>query len=138
MINCFGMKFIFQFGMKTAFNIEGNLEIVKDGRSFLTSKRIDLLKIIKQKGSINAASKELRMSYQQAWHYIKEMNEIAPLPLVVRQRGGINGGGAVITKFGEKSIKEFESLCEAHNHFKTDKTDNLWLCFFNPVIQINE
>lgn len=116
--------------MKRKFYIEGNLEIVKNGQRFLTSKRIALLKLVKQKGSINAASKELKMSYQQAWHFIKEMNEISPLPLVIRQRGGSNGGGAILTRFGETAIKEFERLSEAHNHFKDDETEKLRLCFF--------
>lgn len=116
--------------MKQTFCIQGDLEIVKNGQLFLTSKRVTLLKLVKQMGSINAASKELKMSYQQAWHFIKEMNEISPLPLVIRQRGGSNGGGALITKFGETSIREFELLSEAHNHFKKDEAGKLWLCFF--------
>ncbi len=116
--------------MKQTFCIQGDLEIVKNGQLFLTSKRVTLLKLVKQMGSINAASKELKMSYQQAWHFIKEMNEISPLPLVIRQRGGSNGGGALITKFGETSIREFELLSDAHNHFKKDETGKLWLCFF--------
>lgn len=116
--------------MNSKFYIKADLEIVKNGKPFLTAKRIDLLKQVKQTGSINAASKELKMSYQQAWHFIKEMNEISPLPLVVRQRGGANGGGAVLTKFGEKTIDEYDKLCELHNNFKAEKTENLWLCFF--------
>jgi molybdate transport system regulatory protein len=116
--------------MKQKFYIEGNLEIVKNGASFLTQKRIELLKMVKRMGSINAASKELKMSYQQAWHFIKEMNEISPLPLVVQQRGGANGGGAVLTKFGEKTIDEYEKLSMLHNNFKKENSNDLWLCFF--------
>jgi molybdate transport system regulatory protein len=125
-----GMIFIVIRNMKPKFYIEGNLEIVKNGHSFLTQKRVALLKWVKQKGSINAASKELKMSYQQAWHFIKEMNEISPLPLVVQQRGGANGGGAVLTKFGEKTINEYEKLCSLHNSFKIENSNELWLCFF--------
>ena len=116
--------------MKSAFNINCHLEIEKNGETFLTTKRVALLKLIKQKGSINAAAKELKMSYQQAWHFIKEMNEHSPLPLVIRKRGGANGGGAEVTRFGEKSILEFEKLVAAHEQFKCDNSDNLWLCFF--------
>ena len=116
--------------MKPKFYIEGNLEIVKDGQSFLTQKRVALLKLVKQKGSINAASKELKMSYQQAWYFIKEMNEISPLPLVVRQRGGACGGGAKLTKFGEKTINEYDRLCILHDDFKVKNSKEFWLCFF--------
>lgn len=116
--------------MKQPFVIGGNLEIEKNGQTFLTIKRVALLKMVKQKGSINAASKKMKMSYQQAWHFIKEMNEISPLPLVVQQRGGVNGGGAQLTKFGEKTIVEFERLTQLHNQYKNSLSESLWLCFF--------
>ena len=116
--------------MNQPFYITGDLEIVKNDQLFLTPKRIALLKLVKQKGSINAASKEMKMSYQQAWHFIKEMNEISPLPLVVRKRGGANGGGAEITKFGERTIREYDQLVENHEHFKREMSESLWLCFF--------
>jgi len=116
--------------MKIPFYVKGNIEIEKNGECFLNAKRIELLKKIKEKGSINAASKELKMSYQQAWHFISQMNEISPLPLVVRQRGGSNGGGAELTKFGEKAIIEFEKLLEQHQNYREELSGKLWLCHF--------
>jgi len=112
------------------FYIEGNFEIVKKGDVFLTIKRVTLLKLIKKLGSINAASKELKMSYQQAWHFIKEMNEISPLPLVVRKRGGANGGGADVTKYGEKLITEFERIQNEQQAFLKEQTQKMLSCFF--------
>jgi molybdate transport system regulatory protein len=116
--------------MKDPFDVYGEIEIKKNGECFLNSRRIELLKKIKDKGSINAASREIKMSYQQAWHFVKQMNEIAPLPLVVQQRGGSNGGGAELTRFGEKAIIEFEKLVEEYKTFREDKSRKLWLCFF--------
>jgi len=125
-----GTVFRTDYCMKPKFYIEGDLEIVKNGQSFLTLKRILLLKMVKQTGSINAASKEMKMSYQQAWHFIKSMNEISPLPLVIQQRGGSNGGGAILTKFGERTIIEYDNLCALHNDFKIENSNRLWLCSF--------
>jgi molybdate transport system regulatory protein len=116
--------------MKAPFRINGNIEIEKNGECFLNEKRIELLKMIKEKGSINAASKVLKMSYQQAWHFIKQMNEISPLPLVVQKRGGANGGGAELTKFGEKAIIECEKLMKQHQTYKEELSGKLWLCNF--------
>ena len=116
--------------MKSPFNISCNLEIDKDGQPFLTIKRVALLKLVKHRGSINAAAKELKMSYQQAWHFIKEKNEISPLPLVIRKRGGTNGGETEVTSFGEKTIYEFEQLLAEQEQFKCGKNNDLWLCFF--------
>lgn len=116
--------------MKQIFYIDGNIEIVKNGQTFLNEKRVALLKHVKNKGSINAASKELKMSYQQAWHFIKEMNEISPLPLIVRQRGGSNGGGAIVTKHGQIAIKRYEDITSAHKKFKEKINATFDLFFF--------
>jgi molybdate transport system regulatory protein len=116
--------------MQQPFNINGNLEIEKYGECFLNMKRITLLKLIKEKGSINAASKTMKMSYQQAWHFLKQMNELSPLPLIIRKRGGTNGGGAELTRYGEKAIVEFEKLMEKHKAFREELSEKLWLCFF--------
>jgi molybdate transport system regulatory protein len=116
--------------MRHPFLVNSNIEIEKNGECFLNMKRIELLKQVKAKGSINAASKELKMSYQQAWHFIQQMNELSPIPLVVRQRGGANGGGADVTKFGEKAIIEFENLVEQHKAYKEELSGKLWLCNF--------
>lgn len=116
--------------MESKFGIQCSIAVTKFDELFLNHKRIILLKLIKEKGSINAASRELRMSYQQAWQFIREMNEISPLPLVVRQRGGVNGGGARLTEFGEKTIKEFEKLVDSFNALANKLDDRLWLCSF--------
>jgi len=116
--------------MTRPFNVTGSLEIYKGSECFLDTKRIALLKLIKDKGSINSASKELKMSYQQAWHYIKSMNELSPLPVIVKQRGGSNGGGTMVTRYGERIIREFEALVEKHDAFKDQIDESLWLCKF--------
>jgi molybdate transport system regulatory protein len=123
-------QFLYINNMKHPFSVKGNIEIERNGECFLNVKRIMLLKLIKEKGSINAASKELKMSYQQAWHFIKKMNELSPIPLVVHRRGGSNGGGADLTKFGEKAIIEFEKLMEQNIAYREELSVKLWLCSF--------
>lgn len=116
--------------MKHPFNITGSIELEKNGEVFLNAKRLALLKLVKEKGSINAASKEMKMSYQQAWHFIQAINELAPLPLIVRKRGGSNGGGASLTSFGEKTIREYEEIIKKHQEFCKNLEASLWLRFF--------
>ncbi len=100
--------------MKNPFTISSSLEIEKNGMLFLNARRVELLKQIKSTGSMLAASKEMSMSYQQAWNYIQTMNELSPVPLVIRKRGGTNGGGAEVTRFGEDIIHRFEKLIALH------------------------
>jgi len=77
---------------------------------FITPKRINLLRMIKQTGSLNAASKAISISYQNAWTVINEMNELAPNPIVIKQRGGNGGGGAEISDYGNLILKEYSFI----------------------------
>lgn len=116
--------------MKPVFSVNSSFKIEKNGQCFLNRKRLNLLKAIHDQGSINAASKALNMSYQQAWHFIQDMNRLAPLPLITRQRGGNNGGGADLTAYGRRAIAEFDKLLKTHESYQQDVSKQLWLCFF--------
>lgn len=74
---------------------------------FLTPERIGLLRKIQQTGSLRESVRLLSMSYQNAWTIIEEINQVAPRPLVSKQRGGSGGGGAVITEYGNLILKEY-------------------------------
>jgi molybdate transport system regulatory protein len=102
--------------MYRPFKIASELEIKRNGACFLDPKRIRLLKLIHQHGSILAASKQNGMSYQQAWAVIKDVNTTAPLPVVTRQRGGLNGGGASLTGFGLKMVEHYDMIQEKYNN----------------------
>jgi molybdate transport system regulatory protein len=116
--------------MENPFYIESEFEIKKHGQTFLNDRRIKLLKAIKKNGSIRSASSDIKMSYQQAWHFIKEMNELSPLPLVVYKRGGSNGGGTELTRHGELAIVEFKKLIQKTNSVNKKFSDTLWICDF--------
>jgi molybdate transport system regulatory protein len=60
-----------------------------------------------QNGSLSGAAKKLKISYQHAWTMIDEMNRTAPEPLVIKQRGGANGGGAEISGYGVKILRDY-------------------------------
>ena len=116
--------------MGKPFYIESDFELKKHGQTFLNNKRIKLLKAIKKTGSIRGASTDLKMSYQQAWHFIKEMNELSPLPLVINKRGGNNGGGTELTRHGEIAIIEFGKLREKINAANELLSSELWIYDF--------
>jgi molybdate transport system regulatory protein len=116
-------------GMHKAFTITADLEIRKNGKLFLDRKRIELLRRIRLTGSILSASKDMKMSYQMAWTYIKEMNAISPLPVVTRQRGGINGGGAGVTEYGMSLVRRFSLVKQKHEEYLFTLEDEMDLCF---------
>jgi molybdate transport system regulatory protein len=91
-------------------NIEFRVWFYAGNEKLLGKGRVELLERIERTGSINSASKEMKMSYRQAWQMVKEMNERAKQPLVEIQKGGKSGGGAQITKAGQNAIKVFRTL----------------------------
>ncbi|TCO07140.1 winged helix-turn-helix domain-containing protein [Natronoflexus pectinivorans] len=94
-------------------DIQCNINIKRNGVAFLSNSKTSLLQEIASHGSLSGAAKHLSISYQHAWNMIDEMNRVAPEPLVAKQRGGANGGGAVLTPYGKRILKEFQYI-ESH------------------------
>lgn len=92
--------------------VEAQIAIKRNGIAFLNPTKIKLLNEIVRNGSLSAAAKTLKVSYQHAWTMINEMNQTAPQPLVVKQRGGNNGGGAELSEYGKRIVKEYQIINE--------------------------
>lgn len=90
--------------------VECHIFIKKNGNCFLGSHKTELLNEIMQCGSLSGAAKKLKISYQHAWTMIVEMNRLAPSPLVIMQRGGVNGGGTEISSYGRRILEEYRMI----------------------------
>lgn len=97
--------------------IDGRFWLTKEGQNFLGSGRIELLERIDQTGSINAAAKEMKMSYKAAWERINGMNALADQPLIERLTGGRGGGGTKLTPYARELIATFHRFNELHRQF---------------------
>ena len=76
---------------------------------FISSEKVDglfgdgkwrLLKSVEKHGSIQKAADELGRSYRKAWGDIKRAEEGLGRQLVIKLRGGTNGGSTQLTDFG--------------------------------------
>ena len=72
--------------------------------------KIMLLELIRETGSISAAGRAMDMSYRRAWLLVDALNRMFSEPAVESQRGGKQGGGAVLTVFGEALVGRFRAM----------------------------
>lgn len=72
--------------------------------------KIQLLEHIRDTGSISAAGRAMDMSYRRAWQLVDALNSMFSEPSVTSQRGGKQGGGAILTPFGEELVRRFRHM----------------------------
>ena len=72
--------------------------------------KIQLLENIRSCGSISAAGRAMNMSYKRAWDLVAEINRICRRAAVERQTGGKNGGGAMLTPFGQSLVARYRKI----------------------------
>ena len=90
-----------------------SLRIFLDSGRRIGPGKIDLLEEIAACGSISAAGRKLSMSYRRAWQLVDEMNATFADPVVVRQVGGRNGGGASLTPNGLALVVRYRAIEQA-------------------------
>ncbi|MGO4293970.1 winged helix-turn-helix domain-containing protein [Chitinophaga sp. RAB17] len=95
----------------------GRIWIETEQGPFLGYGRIELLEKISELGSLRKAATAMKISYRQAWDFVDQMNKRTSQPLVIFERGGKNGGGALLTKEGEQAIRLFHELNQAFQEF---------------------
>ncbi len=82
----------------------------KQGRIIFGLGRTRILQAIEKCGSLNAAAKELKMSYRAIWGKIKVTEEALGRPLLEKQQGGVSGGGSKLTPYAHVLIKRYLTL----------------------------
>lgn len=97
------------------FRVRSKTWLEIDGQPFLGDGRYRLLMAIQRNGSINAAAKDLGISYRKAWSQLQALEEISPLPLLERRTGGRGGGETLLTPQARELTKRFEILRQQIN-----------------------
>jgi len=91
------------------------------GQPFLGDGRYRLLRAVERCGSINAAAGELGLSYRKAWAQLRQMEEHAPFPLLVMNKGGKGGGSTQLTAEARALLQRYASLKEGLNRLVDEK-----------------
>ncbi len=82
----------------------------RQGRIIFGLGRMRILEAIKKCGSLNAAAKDLKMSYRAIWGKIKVTEEALGKPLLVKSQGGSAGGGSTLTPYARTLMEGYLAL----------------------------
>jgi molybdate transport system regulatory protein len=96
--------------ISTEYMVRGEIWLEKNGRLYIDSRRMQLLKFIDEFGSLAAAARRMGLGYNTAWLWVMAMNHLSPAPLVEKGPGGINGGYSVLTNDGYQVVAEYNKL----------------------------
>lgn len=83
--------------------------------------RADLLKAIRDEGSLNKACKKVNMSYKHAWLLLNEIEESLDEPVIIKKRGG-KGQGTFLTEKAVKLLEEYSTYQNILEQTVYDKT----------------
>lgn len=98
-------------------------------------KRIDILRLIGETGSISQAAREAKVSYKAAWQAIDILSNLAGVVLVERAVGGSGGGGASLTPAGQKLLALAQMLIQTRSQlFAAFSSNDLLLPPALPVL----
>ncbi|MFP4468992.1 MAG: winged helix-turn-helix domain-containing protein [Bacteroidales bacterium] len=86
------------------------------GEGVLGEGKWQLLKAIRDTGSLKEATEQRGLAYRQTWDKLKKIEEHLGFKLIDRRRGGAKGGETVLTEKGEKFVDFFNALYQ-----KTEK-----------------
>jgi len=79
-----------------------------NGVPVIDSKLATLLRLIRDKGSLLAASRSLGIPYSRAWNMIVRAERILRVELVKTYKGGRGGGGAKLTRIAERLLEIYD------------------------------
>ena len=76
----------------------------------LSDKRVEVLRLINETGSISKSANKANISYKAAWQAIDTLTNLAGVTLVTKVVGGAGGGGAQLTEAGKQLLKTADLL----------------------------
>lgn len=98
--------------MNTPLKADGRFWLTLDGKNFLGRGRVQLLRAIRETGSISGAAKSMKMSYKAAWDAVDAMNAAWQSPLVESRPAGSR-----LTADAERLIAAFQEAEARHAAF---------------------
>jgi len=109
--------------------VKSKVWLEKKGQLVIGTGKASILKAIHQTGSISQAARQLNISYRRAWSHVKIIEKRLGKNLLIINRGGPNGGGAVLTDYAIKLVQQFNKLEHQVKKFTDKKFKKIWKKF---------
>ena len=94
-----------------------------EGKPLLGKGGAQILEAVQEAKSISNAAKQVGMSYRYVWNYLAKIERTLQEPVVQTFKGGRKGGGgARLTKLGEKLLKEYKRVEDYVGEILDDET----------------
>jgi molybdate transport system regulatory protein len=90
------------------FEIKAKIWLESDSKCVIGEGRAELLRKIKELGSLSEVAKSMGMAYSHAWSEIKEIEDAVGGSVIISSRGGKDGGSSSLTELGEDILKRFD------------------------------
>lgn len=99
--------------MKKPIAVDTILRLKCGGEKAFGPGLAQLLEGIVSYGSLRRSAAEIGMSYNKAWNIIKNSEAQLERQLIERKIGGVRGGGAVLTAFGQDLLTRYHAFEQA-------------------------
>lgn len=106
--------------------VKSKVWLEKGGELVFGIGKTSILKAVQLTGSINKAAKKMEMSYRHTWSYIHSAEKRMGKRLLVKIKGGRNGGGAVLTDYAKDLVKKFERLHNEVSNFANKRYKHIF------------
>lgn len=87
------------------------IRLAQDGMRFFGPGPAQLLRLVRAHHSLHKAAAVMQMSYSKAWRLIGGIERAIGCPVLLRSRGGSDGGGSILTDEGEALLRAYELFC---------------------------
>lgn len=95
--------------MREKMTVQATLRIQCGGKVFGPGIA-RLLEGVRDHGSLRQSASEMGMSYNKAWHVVRESETRLGFPLLARKVGGARGGGAELTAQGAELLARYRAF----------------------------
>lgn len=85
------------------------MRLFLEGKSFGPGP-MKLLSGVEQTGSLNQAAGDMGMAYSKAWKMIRDLEKEWGFPILVKQAGGLHGGGSYLTAEGRELLERYRGM----------------------------